>query len=97
MTEMTSIQTVTDSLVTETLGGSFLGNFVALPADGTRGGIILACSKKKEHTLSQRPYRGLDLDSCIRSTRKHRKAQFPPGDQTNQANCTKLVIRVTGE
>jgi hypothetical protein len=47
MTEMTSIQTVTDSLVTETLGGSFLGNFVALPADGTRGGIILACSKKK--------------------------------------------------
>jgi exonuclease III len=41
----TKLQTVTDSVVTEILGGRFSGNFVALPADGTRGGILLACSQ----------------------------------------------------
>jgi exonuclease III len=41
----TKLQTMTDSLVTEILGGRFSGNYVALPADGTHGGILLACSQ----------------------------------------------------
>jgi hypothetical protein len=41
----TKLQTVDDSAIASTLGHPFIANYANLPADGTRGGIILACSE----------------------------------------------------
>jgi exonuclease III len=41
----TKIQSVIDAMVIQTVGSKFSNNHVSLPADGTRGGIFLACSQ----------------------------------------------------
>lgn len=38
----TKLQQVDSAVVSETLGPDFFQNFAFLPADGTRGGILLA-------------------------------------------------------
>lgn len=38
----TKLNLVDNAMISETLGAKFTANFVALPADGTKGGIILA-------------------------------------------------------
>jgi exonuclease III len=40
----TKIEFMTRSLVVEMLGERFGDNFIALPADGTRGGVLIACT-----------------------------------------------------
>jgi exonuclease III len=40
----TKVEVVTRALVIENLGPRFGDNFIFLPADGTRGGILIACS-----------------------------------------------------
>jgi exonuclease III len=40
----TKIEDMTRSLVVELLGPRFGDNFIALPADGTRGGVLVACT-----------------------------------------------------
>jgi exonuclease III len=40
----TKLQAVNDFTITETLGSHFVGGYAILPAEGTCGGVILACS-----------------------------------------------------
>jgi exonuclease III len=40
----TKLQPVDDRIITETLGPHFVGAYAALPANGVRGGVIIACS-----------------------------------------------------
>ena len=40
----TKIEVMTSSLVTEMLGPKFGRNFISLPAIGSRGGILVACT-----------------------------------------------------
>lgn len=40
----TKLVVVTNSVISETLGSRFVDNFAYLPADGTRGGILVAAS-----------------------------------------------------
>jgi exonuclease III len=39
----TKLQTVDNILIGSTLGQQFIDNYAALPAEGTRGRIIIAC------------------------------------------------------
>jgi hypothetical protein len=48
----TKLDSLDRQLVTETLGDRFANNFVALPADGTRGGILLAVDEKFYKVIS---------------------------------------------
>jgi exonuclease III len=41
----TKLQAVDDLIIASTLEQQFCGNYVVLPFEGTRGGIILACSQ----------------------------------------------------
>jgi exonuclease III len=41
----TKLPTVDDSVIITTLGQQFTANYATLPTDGTRGGIIIACSQ----------------------------------------------------
>jgi exonuclease III len=41
----TKLQSVDDGVITSTLGPQFLPHYAALPAAGTCGGIIVACSQ----------------------------------------------------
>lgn len=40
----TKLQNVDDQIITETLGQQIVGGYVALPANGVRGGVIIGCS-----------------------------------------------------
>lgn len=40
----TKLQAVSDLTISETLGNQFVGGYAVLPAEGTSGGIIIACS-----------------------------------------------------
>jgi exonuclease III len=48
----TKLHSVDDAMITATLGQQFLDQYVALPAGGTSGGILIACSKDF-YSLSQ--------------------------------------------
>ena len=41
----TKLANVDDSVIIQTLGQQFVGSYSYLPADGTRGGVIIACSQ----------------------------------------------------
>jgi exonuclease III len=43
----TKLQVVNDFTIAETLGGQFVGGYAVLPAEGVRGGVIIACSVHK--------------------------------------------------
>jgi hypothetical protein len=40
----TKVDGVDDHFITETIGPQFVGEYAALPADHTRGGITVSCS-----------------------------------------------------
>lgn len=42
--QKTKVSTVDDHFIAETLGPQFVGAYAVLPADNTRGGILVACS-----------------------------------------------------
>ena len=47
----TKIETMTSGLVSEMLGPKFGHNFICLPAVGSRGGILIACTDDFDITL----------------------------------------------
>jgi hypothetical protein len=62
--KLSYIQLLIDALVADMLGQKFLEQYVTLPAVGTRGGIILACSKDF-YTLSQVDIRSFSVTVTI--------------------------------
>jgi hypothetical protein len=50
--------------ISSTLGQKFLGQYAALPAEGTRGGIILACSQDL-YSISQVNIRQFSVSANI--------------------------------
>ena len=51
----TKISDLTNALVIETLGPRYRDNFISLPAVGSRGGILIACSNDFEITSAPMP------------------------------------------
>jgi exonuclease III len=60
----TKLQQVDDMFISSTLGQKFLGQYAALPAEGTREGIILACSQDL-YSISQVNIRQFSVSANI--------------------------------
>jgi hypothetical protein len=41
----TKLQVIDDTIIAATLGQKFVGQYTVMPAQGTRGGILLGCSQ----------------------------------------------------
>lgn len=61
----TKLAVVDDGVIYTTLGSQFLGNYAAVPADGIRGGIIIACLQD-HYELQQVDIRQYSVTAIIR-------------------------------
>jgi hypothetical protein len=73
------LQTVDDLMIISTLEQQFLGQYVNLHDEGTRGGIILACS--------QDTYSLFHIDLMIRSTLEHHHVLVSQAWELLYPNC----------
>lgn len=62
----TKLSHVNSSLVREILGGSFGDSFIFLPADGTKGGILLACNSDFDITNEPNAVGSYSITGTIR-------------------------------
>jgi exonuclease III len=62
----TKVQLMDDNFVSSCLGNQFLGGYATKPANGTCGGIILACSQVK-YSISQVDIREYSVTTVIKS------------------------------
>jgi exonuclease III len=64
----TKILNMSDAIVAETLGQCFISNYATLPAEGTRGAILLACSQD-EFSLANVQIKQHSVTATIRKRR----------------------------
>jgi hypothetical protein len=63
--QKTKLHSVNVSTILATLGQNFIDHFTVLPADGTKGGIILACSQEY-YSMSQIEVRQFSVTVTIK-------------------------------
>lgn len=49
--QLTKLQLIEDAIISEALGTKFVGHYAVMPAQGTKGGTVVACSQD-HYTLS---------------------------------------------